>query len=276
MHCDECQNMMFDYLLGTLPESEQFALRDHLASGCPTCAAHLAEAQTVLGHLPLALPQESPPEVARDRVMRQVLASKSAAKPVQKPQDRTRSIMPTMPPRRSWLVPILSSGIAALLAVIVTFALMNQAMERQATDLATVKKLMKSRDLRLKKLEDQIDEVIVAASSPSVRFVRLEGTADQPTANGRLLWDTERHTWHVFIDRMADAPKDRVYHLWIVTADDRKFDAGTFNLGEGGRAIVSIDLPDDLENIAMAAITDEPIGGSRVPTGSFQMLGKFN
>ena len=40
--------------------AERESIRSHLASGCPTCSAALAEAEATLAQIPLSLPLQSP------------------------------------------------------------------------------------------------------------------------------------------------------------------------------------------------------------------------
>lgn len=54
MNCEQLDEQITLYALGTLEGAELEGLRRHLASGCPACAGRLAEAETTLALLPLA------------------------------------------------------------------------------------------------------------------------------------------------------------------------------------------------------------------------------
>src|SRR4051812_32423327 len=58
-----------------LAPAERESIRTHLATGCPTCSAALAEAEATLAQIPLSLPLQTPSPAVRDRLMQRVLAT---------------------------------------------------------------------------------------------------------------------------------------------------------------------------------------------------------
>ena len=48
----------------------------------------------------------------------------------------------------------------------------------------------------------------------------------------------------------------------------------TFNVDSSGSASLIVQVPTDIGPIALAAITDEPVGGVDAPTGKIQLAGK--
>ncbi len=105
----------------------------------------------------------------------------------------------------------------------------------------------------------------------------LEGTPTQPEgAWGRLFWDHDRQVWHFYTDGLKPAEQGKTYELWIITAEQEKIPAGTFDVDEGGRSSLIVNLPQDIGPIAMAAVTDEPAGGVPQPTGSIQLAGSIS
>ena len=80
---------------------------------------------------------------------------------------------------------------------------------------------------------------------------------------------------YFFAHDLAPAGDGKDYQLWVVTKGDDKVSVGVFDAGAGG--VVVLTEPADLPpgDIAAAAVTDEPAGGSPQPTGSFQLLGEF-
>ena len=72
---------------------------------------------------------------------------------------------------------------------------------------------------------------------------------------------------------MKPAPEGKTYELWFVTAAEEKIPAGTFDVGASGEATLLVEIPEGIGTLVLAAVTDEPAGGSPQPTGSFQVLG---
>src|SRR6478609_1141917 len=72
MNCEQRRDLMPLLLVDALEPAEAAALRAHLATGCPRCAAYLAEADATLAYLPYALDPVDPRPEARDRLMERV------------------------------------------------------------------------------------------------------------------------------------------------------------------------------------------------------------
>jgi len=74
---------------------------------------------------------------------------------------------------------------------------------------------------------------------------------------------------------MADLPpppKGKVYQLWVVTNKNETISAGLITTDESGRGFRATRVPADIE-IAAAAITLEPEGGSQQPTMPIYTMG---
>ncbi len=73
---------------------------------------------------------------------------------------------------------------------------------------------------------------------------------------------------------MKPPPPGREFELWFITPEQKKVPAGTFGVDVDGKAELVVQMPADLGLVALAAITDEPLGGSPQPTGAIQLAGK--
>jgi len=224
LNCDERKDLILLYAGDALDAPEQTELRAHLMSGCPQCSGSLAEAQAVLGLLPLALPAEAPPTSAGATLMSKIKTKGSGRSPT-----------------------LRRLAIAACVGALVSAAFFWM----------TVKE-----DLRL-------------INSSDVRPVSLLGAAPQPKAHGRIFWDLDRKTWHVYVFDLQPPPAGREYELWFITPDQRKIAAGSFKVNDKGKASFAIPVPQNLTEIALAAVTDEPAGVAHVqPTGTIQLVGE--
>ncbi len=114
----------------------------------------------------------------------------------------------------------------------------------------------------------RINEVISAEGN---RQITLAGQTPAPTSKAIVYWDTKANQWLVSAE-LPSVPEGKVYQLWYVTAD-AKISAGLIKPNPSGHAFVEITLPKDLNNLAAAAITLEPEGGSTQPTMPIYTLG---
>ncbi len=92
---------------------------------------------------------------------------------------------------------------------------------------------------------------------------------------GTLFWNKEARTWTLMGSHVKPAAAGKTYELWVITAKGEKIAAGTFVPDGAGRVMHETKLRAGMGEIAVAAVTDEPLGGVEVPTGKVQFLTKI-
>jgi hypothetical protein len=125
----------------------------------------------------------------------------------------------------------------------------------------------------LTSLLTEAESTITAMRSPQLKVIDLAGGVGQPKAWARLLWDQKNSTWHLLATNMAQLPVGKIYELWFINAAQQKVAAGTFTVDASGSGSVVATIPANIGVLALAAVTDEPVGGVAVPTGSVQLVG---
>ena len=98
----------------------------------------------------------------------------------------------------------------------------------------------------------------------------------QPSARGQVWWDHDSRQWRVTVTNLSPTAAGREYELWLIPADGKPIRSQTFNVKAGGKSTLVVPVPPDIGPTAVAAITDEPLGGSDQPTGSIHLAGKFD
>lgn len=104
-------------------------------------------------------------------------------------------------------------------------------------------------------------------------MIRLAGQTPAPASSAIVLWNTQENRWLIHAN-LPPAPQGKVYQLWFVTAT-AKISAGLLQTDPSGRVLTAIDVPQDLNQLAAAAVTLEPEGGSPQPTMPIYLLGKI-
>jgi len=67
----------------------------------------------------------------------------------------------------------------------------------------------------------------------------------------------------------------KAYQLWFITTAQAKISAGVIRTDVTGQSFTIIDVPSDVsKQVAAAAITLEPEGGSEQPTMPIYVLGR--
>jgi hypothetical protein len=255
MRCSELREKIPLYVADLLEESETVALREHLDSGCPGCAAELAGIREAFHQIPFALEPVEPSPIARARLMAAIRKDRLAAS---RPGSGFRAVG----------VPAAAALVAALLGVAVgewmhrgEIAAFREQVAGQAEELAQLKREMR-----------RARESIVFVSSPAVKVVDLAGKEPVAAARARVFWDRRRDAWQIYADNLPAAGSGKTYQLWIVTAE-AKISAGTFDTAQGPEAGGTVSVPATAGDPVAFAITDEPAGGSVQPTGSILLLG---
>ena len=216
------------YVLRAIPDGEWEGYAAHV-SGCDACAAKVEELSFVSDALLNAVPQLSAPPEIRSRVMSVVRAESELLLAAGPMADRPT---PRGSARRFSLLRLRPWPAAVLAASLLALGIGGGAVLTgggPGADPATT---------------------IACATAPDGASCRMRVAGD----SAKLV-----------VAGLAAPPEGRIYQVWL----DR--DTGTapeptealFSVRKG-RA--SVDVPGDLKGVEQVLVTDEPLGGSEVPT----------
>lgn len=255
---DDLRDTAMLYAAGSLETAEREAFLRHLEEDrCPVCLAEVREFEAAVQSLAVALPEESPSESVRKRLLAQAEAVSSRVRAVESPRQRSSLLAWT-----GWL-----AAAASILAAVLVFN-SNTSLREQVASLNS----------RVVELEGQMTQQrlqLASLTSPDVRVINLSGQGDAPGARGRIFWNESERRWHFYVKGLAPAPSDRTYQLWFVPTTGNPVSAGVFTTKPDGSIEIDIDIlvPGDLAMLKAAAVTTEPAGGVPQPTGGFVLLG---
>jgi hypothetical protein len=214
------------YVLRAMPDGEWEVYQDHLAR-CPPCAAKVAELAFVADALLSGVPQLSAPAPVRDRVMAIVRAESELLRAAGHGADRPA---PAPRHRRWWSLRPLPA--IALASVALAIGIGSGTLLSGGDDGVTPR-------------------TVVAHVDATGAAARLRVTAD----GAKLV-----------VSGMPAPPKGRVYQVWLRrrAATPPEPTNALFSVSRAGDA--SVDVPGKLDGVDAVLVTDEPLGGSRVPT----------
>jgi len=289
MSCEGRAEEILEYAANALDAGEREAVARHLATGCPRCAGALAEAESVLAHLALSVAPLDPSPAVRARLLARLEGALHAA-PSELPGVTRRD--PAIPPaparRRARSRAGIAAAIAAGLVLVVSYFGLAHPLAREVERLRSEREaLLKretalesdvaERDQRIATLESDAarnTETVRMLRSPEVEVIPLHGSAPQPGANGRLFFDHAAGRWYFHASQLRPAGPGKTYQLWFINSAQQKIPAATFDVDANGEATLLIDVPGSTGILALAAVTDEPAGGVKQPTGEIQLLGQ--
>jgi Anti-sigma-K factor rskA len=220
------------YVLFALDEHEADAFADHLA-GCASCRAEVAELQLTADSLALAPPQLVAPLDLRARIMSTVHAEAELLKAAGHEADQPA------PTRARWrwrLAPALAAAGAMAVGVLIGAVAINGGSEAQHGGTTTSR--------------TRVTQALV--TSPGNRATAA-------------LRSTDLH-FQLEVANLPAPPKGRIYEVWLLrqgSAAPTPTDA-LFSVNTKGDGLIGI--PGDLHGVVKVLVTDEPLGGSLVPT----------
>ena len=228
------------YLLGALDEDEQSGFTAHLGS-CQVCRHEVEHLQVAVDALPMAVPQYDAPKALGDRLMATVRSEAELLRAAGPAADRPRA--EAREPRRSWADRLRLGSWALSPQLAVTLVALLLVAGAGFGVLAS----------------DGDDPV-----GPSSRTVA--GTVDAPGGRVDLVVRGNDDHSTLVASKLPKPPAGRVYQVWLKRPgkDPEPTDA-LFSVRRDGSA--SVDVPGSLDGVEAVLVTDEPMGGSEVPTG---------
>lgn len=113
----------------------------------------------------------------------------------------------------------------------------------------------------------QNEQLLNVLAAPDVRFVPLASMEKQSDAVAyALILEDQRLL--IVASNLQKPPAGREYQIWLTRTDDPKMvSANTLDPDDSNRAVAEFADTQLVSNIAEVTITDEPLGGSKGPTG---------
>jgi anti-sigma-K factor RskA len=237
------------HAVGALDGEDLVRFEAHLREGCATCEAALREANEALAELHRQATPVIPPAHVRDALMRRVQSS-------------------SRPRPWRWIPWAVGVAAAAVLAAAFTGGMVaaryQARMGALARDMAQAREQLRREQALLR------EEVKIARSiadllrDPATRVVALNGLADAPNANGRVVWH-EKAGGRLYVAGLPPAPAGKTYELWTIAGPAPR-PAGTFDVDAAGRGSLTVAPVTD-GPVKVFAVTLEPAGGTPAPTG---------
>ena len=225
------------YLLGALSELECQAFERHLM-GCSTCRDELDHLRPAADALPRSVSPVRPSESLK-RALMEVVEHEAAERP-DPSRPRPRVAAAGMRRRLRALAPSLTTRGPAVAWVSAAF-LLAVGLAFGAAGASVL-----SRD----------DGRTVTAQVDSVRV---------PEASGSLTVSSDQRRGAILrVQGMPSLPSREVYQVWV-RRNGEMVSQSIFSVGEDGGGAAAV--PDDLEGADSVAVTREPSGGARAPSG---------
>ena len=215
----------------------------------------------ILQGLGQSVPQVDPPLALRARVLASVAGE--------------ASVRPAPPRSAMWLVATAASLVLATGLAIYTTQLRGRlgVLEGELRDARARATAAEQRAIDAQRAIGATRITVAVLTAPDVARIDLAGQAPvAPQASARAFWSRSRGM--VFTaSNLPALPPGRVYQLWVVTAQPAPISAGLLTPDAQGSVNETFNTPSDIPQPVALAVTIEPAGGVRSPSGERYLVG---
>jgi anti-sigma-K factor RskA len=260
------------HALGLLEGAERSAFEAELA-GNPELAALVRSLDNTSAQLALAAPPLPPPASLKTRILAAVDA------PGEAPEPATASPLLRLTP---WAMA------ASLLLAAMWLASHNLSLQSENAALRNERQLA---EIAYRAAQAQLTERSLLAEGmindlgrqlrDQQDLTRLKVTAlaslagNTPEAQAIAVWDPDRETGLLTVDKLPAIADNQDYQLWVVDpAYPNPVDGGVFRPGADGHVVLAFKGNQPIKNVAAFAISLEKKGGVPKAEGPIVMLGK--
>ena len=249
LSCDQCEELLPDYLLRALEPETLSAVTEHLST-CERCRAQLTASEAVLDQLGHAVLQQEPPAELRSRLLAAALEGPVLTPAAPEPGRRRQ---PALRPRWAFLLT------AANVVLCLSVGWWTWQVQREAA-LVHQRWQEVQRQLALQR------QAFTLITAPEARPVPLRSDKADSRARGLLLLKPDDPHAVLIVQDLPPLPQDRAYQVWLGWGDRQRDNGGVFRVDEQGFSLVYITAPRPFTAYQRVGITEEPAGGSPGPT----------
>jgi hypothetical protein len=268
MKCADCQDVLAEFALDSLPPEESGRVAEHLAQGCTNCQQHLDDVRAAWAALVGTLPPAQPPAHIKADLLARVHDDLA-------PCSIRRGIALTPEPE-----PVTLSGADRKMQVGWRWQSMLPYIAATLCGIAAGYWFARGATFDsalIGRYEAQLLQAERTFGAPQMRFAALHLSENLPEIRGYLIWDSVAAELHVYAFDLGAPPEGSVYRFWLVT-DSLWTPAGDLAVQPDGVCATVIKLPALEKPVSRVVVTTEPDNGTRADAtahGPIQLVGEF-
>lgn len=273
MNCSQCQELLAEYAIDTLPAEVRAEVSQHLATGCAVCASALEQLTEGWAALPATLSPVTPPADLKQELLQRARDSKLS--PAAEKLSDAWSFTPVGEPES---IQRLSGGNSkfwrtALFYVAASLlgAFCGYYFSRDFSSQQTRQQLAAEYQQQTQRFEQTFgnNEVYLSA---------FEAAEDQTTVQGHFIWDRTADQLHVYALDLGQKPDDTEFRVWLVSSEEQWSSIGVLTPHDDGVSSAVFQVLHLPAKLTRAVITVEPLGAepSDKPQGPVRFSGVFH
>jgi anti-sigma-K factor RskA len=245
--------------LSALDASDDVALSEHLRE-CSECRRELQDWEATSAVIALNVQPIEPNPALRERIMSQVreenrsqTVKRSSVVPFETRSKKVRSTAASFA--------VIAAGLVLSVLIGWIFLLWRENAVARA-ELARLNKEIEATQGDLQRER----AIVTLLTSPGARLAKLAGTDSAPAARAMVAYNSSGDA--MLIARgLPSAPEGKGYQLWFMVGD-KPVPGKVFNTNQTGMGTLQDQMPGEMGEKAVFAITMESSGGARTPTGA--------
>jgi len=222
-------------------------------------AALRSAADAVAGDAPLLAP---PPDL-KQKILGEI--------------DRRQKVVPLNPaasqpqPSFSWF----PWALAACLAVLCGILMVRQSNRESDfnAQLAQLNQTVATLEATTNDLHLVVAELKRQNDMANLRIAVLDSMVADSKAMAVTLWDNDRQSGMLVVQKLGELPPDKDYQLWVIDTSGKPVDAGVFKIGADGNLRAAFSAKSKVNAAGKFAVTVEDKGGAPQPKGKMVLLG---
>ncbi len=248
------------YALDALDGDERSKFQDHLAE-CAVCQREVEELRATAGSLAFAAPEVRPDPALRQRILDEAVAARPPA------GEADLAVSSAGLGVSRWL---LAAASVAAVAAGAGYWFERQARLEIGSALDGARQQLTDSQLEVDRQQALLDVLVDA----DIVTATLSATDAAPSA--RVFWNRRQDVAVVTAFNLAPAPAGRTYQMWGIdtVAGTAPVSLGIFDPDAAQRAALVVAMPAGAA-FDLAAVTEEPAGGSPQPTTTPFLVGSF-
>jgi anti-sigma-K factor RskA len=255
---DQWQGLLAGYVLGDLSSEDAMRVHQYLSEH-PEKMAELQQLQAAMALTALALPEASPPDSLKARVLESATHTpQTFAKPQARPVWRNHKKM-------------VAGAIAA--SAIAALGILNLSLSRQLAIAQQEIDQLKANQQRLATMEQDMkryQKTVALLHQPNNRLMALTA-AGKAVASGSLVIVPTQNVAVLTLQNLPVLPTEQMYQLWAVK-DGKKMPCPQFMPNAQGEVFLQLSA-NDLMDSSEVVVTVEPAGKMPQPTGEMVLSG---
>ena len=261
-------DMLEAYVLDQLGDAERRDVEAHLRV-CAGCTRDTRELMDALADVGVSVPAVTPSPTLKQRVLAAVAAEPQ--EPVRMSELTSRA---TRQHRSRWIAGPWAAAAVLLIAVAALAFRIEQSRRALKNEVSRTQRLADGLQRRVQDYAGQTDLALSILTAGDMREIPLGGRENAIAAAARAYWSPTRGLL-VVADRLPPPPEGRIYQVWVI-AGGQPLSAGLLGPESGGRGMLIAPPPrPGVTGGVTVAVTDEPPGGLRAPSGSIRLAGSL-